>query len=479
MGITAVKQSSTTMSTSQVALLSANRPALLGLGIENRAVGDFLHAHRVPFAVCDRSPALRESLEARWPDHVNAWRLGPDYLESLEDFDLLCRTPGLPYLHPALTRARQRGVACTSQTRLFLERCPAPVVGITGTKGKGTTATLTAAMLAPSDGAGGSVFLGGNIGRPPLSFLEGLQASDRVVLELSSFQTQDIETSPQVAVLLSITQDHLDHHADRHEYVEAKSALCRHQLSGDRLVFNADCPTATALARRSRAQLWPYGNGRPDRPGAWIDDGTLWLHRPDDQALALCTLDQIPLPGRHNAENAAAACAAAAACGQDTDRIVRALLGAQPLPHRLQPVAERAGVRYINDSLATTPDAAAAALDSFTAPVLLIAGGSSKGADFTVLARRAAERPPKAVFLIGSEAPRLQRAFEAAGYPVERLHRCSTLDEAVAAAADSARSGDVVLLSPACASFDMFAGYRERGERFTALAATAPAYQDR
>jgi UDP-N-acetylmuramoylalanine--D-glutamate ligase len=467
--------------------LKNRRLALLGLGLENRAVGDFLHAQSIPFSICDskaeydkkgNDKAINDKVvndkadnnkvpwEQRWPGSIVGWRLGPDYLDGLADFDLVCRTPGLPYLHPALVQARQSGVACTSQTHLFLERCPAPTVGVTGTKGKGTTATLLAAMLATSSAR---VHLGGNIGTPPLSFLDQIDAQDRVVLELSSFQLQDLELSPKVAILLSITQDHLDHHANREEYVKAKSSLCLYQRPEDHLVFNADCPTASTLAQKSPAHLWPYGNGTPTKTGAWLSDDTLWLCRPNNKAESVCRLDQIPLPGRHNAENAAAACAAAAACGSATSQIRQALSQARPLAHRLETVATYDGIRYINDSLATTPDAAAAAIAAFEAPTLLIAGGSSKGADFSDLAQRAAAIPLKGIFLIGQEAIRLQAALQAATYPADRLHRCTNLAEALRQAQQKAQAGDVVLLSPACASFDMFSGYRQRGESFQAL----------
>ena len=219
--------------------LHQRRIALLGLGVENRALARFLHARQISFSVCDaRAPATPV-------EGVQQWRIGDRYLDDLTDFDLLFRTPGLPTLDPRLREARRCGVEVSSQTRLFLQLCPAPVLGITGTKGKGTTTSLLHALLETDPAA--RVFSGGNIGQPPLEFVDELQATDRVVLELSSFQLQDLDQSPHIAEVLSVTEDHLDYHADRAEYVAAKKPICRYQKSSDILVVNQDCPTARDL----------------------------------------------------------------------------------------------------------------------------------------------------------------------------------------------------------------------------------------
>ena len=237
------------------AALHQRRIALLGLGVENRALARFLHARQIPFAVCDaRDPATPV-------EGVQQWRIGDHYLDDLTDFDLLFRTPGLPTLDPRLCAARRCGVEISSQTRLFLQLCPAPVLGITGTKGKGTTTALMHALLATDPSA--RVFSGGNIGRPPLEFIDELQATDRVVLELSSFQLQDLDQSPHIAVVLSVTEDHLDYHADRAEYVAAKKSICRYQTPGDILIVNRDCPMARTFADESPATLWAFSTTGP------------------------------------------------------------------------------------------------------------------------------------------------------------------------------------------------------------------------
>ena len=445
------------------AALHQRRIALLGLGVENRALAHFLHARQIPFSVCDaRDPATPV-------EGVQQWRIGERYLDNLTDFDLLFRTPGLPTLDPRLCAARRCGVEVSSQTRLFLQLCPAPVLGITGTKGKGTTTALLHALLATDSTA--RVFSGGNIGRPPLEFIDELQPTDRVVLELSSFQLQDLDQSPHIAVVLSITEDHLDYHADRAEYVAAKKPVCRYQTSGDILIVNRDCPTARTFAEESPAVHWAFSTTAPSIPGAWIADGQLWACCPRAQPIAICPVADLPLRGQHNWSNAAAAVGGALAFGAPATHFAEAIRSFEGLPHRLEYVAERDGVTYYNDSLATTVDATCAALRAFDAPLLLIAGGAAKGADFSALGTAIATGHVRAVLLIGQEAPRIAAAVQRAGSG-EIVHYCRDLPQALDAARRLAQPSDVVLLSPACASFDQFASYAERGDLFKRLVRT-------
>ncbi len=455
-----LKKSPSPRASSAVQPLHQRRIALLGLGVENRALARFLHAHQISFSVCDvRAPATPV-------EGVQQWRVGEHYLDDLTDFDLLFRTPGLPALHPRLQAARGCGVEVSSQTRLFLQLCPAPVLGVTGTKGKGTTTALLHALLATDPAI--RVFSGGNIGRPPLDFLDEVQPTDRVVLELSSFQLQDLDQSPYIAVVLSIAEDHLDYHADLAEYVAAKKPVCRYQTPGDILIVQRDCPTARAFAAESSAALWGFSPTAPSAPGAWIANDQLWAARPGAQPSALCPVADLPLRGQHNWTNAAAAVAGALAFGASPTRFAEALRAFTSLPHRLEYVAECAGVTYYNDSLATTVDAACAALRAFDAPLLLIAGGATKGADFSALGTAIAAGRVRAALLIGQEAPRIAAAIQRAGAG-EIAHFCRDLSQALALARRWARTGDVVLLSPACASFDQFASYAERGDLFKRL----------
>ena len=456
----ALKKSSGPKESSATQHLHQRRIALLGLGVENRALARFLHARQIPFAVCDAcDPATPV-------EGVQQWRIGERYLDDLTDFDLLFRTPGLPTLDPRLCAARRCGVEVSSQTRLFLQLCPAPVLGVTGTKGKGTTTALLHALLATDPAA--RVFSGGNIGRPPLEFMDELQETDRVVLELSSFQLQDLDQSPHIAVVLSVTEDHLDYHADRAEYVDAKKPVCRYQTHGDILIVNRDCPTARTFADESLAALWTFSTTAPSIPGAWIAAGQLWACCPGAQPIAVCSVACLPLRGQHNWSNVAAAVVGALAFGAPATHFAEVLRTFEGLPHRLEYVAERDGVTYYNDSLATTVDAACAAIRAFDAPLLLIAGGASKGADFSALGTAIAAGHIRAVLLIGQEAPRIAAAVQQAGAGGV-VRYCRDLPQALDTARHLAQTGDVVLLSPACASFDQFASYAERGDLFKRL----------
>ena len=298
--------------------------------------------------------------------------------------------------------------------------------------------------------------------------MDELQPTDRVVLELSSFQLQDLDQSPHIAVVLSVTEDHLDYHADRAEYVAAKKSICRYQTSDDILVVNRDCPTARTFADESPATLWTFSTTALSVPGAWVADGQLWACCSGTQPIAICPVEDIPLRGRHNWSNVAAAVASALAFGAPATHFAEAIRSFASLPHRLEYVAERDGVTYYNDSLATTVDAACAALRAFDEPLLLIAGGAAKGADFSALGTAIAEANVRAALLIGQEAPRIAAAVQRAGSG-EIVQCCRDLPQALDAARRLAQTGDVVLLSPACASFDQFSSYAERGDLFKRL----------
>jgi len=450
--------------------LEGRRILLLGMGVENRAVAQYLAGLGLRFAAADAASALPEPAPSPWRDAVEAWHLGPGYLEAAADYDLVFRTPGLHPGHPALARAREGGAEVVSQTRLFLERCPATVVGITGTKGKGTTARLLECMLQAADR--GPVWVGGNIGTPPLSFLDRLGGGDTVVLELSSFQLQDLDRSPQVAVILSVTADHLDWHASVAEYAEAKGALCRYQGPGDAVVADAGCAASVRLARCSSGRQFRFGgsaqvSGEVSGVVLVEGDSAVW-QAPGEAPQALLRAGDVRAPGRHNLLNAAAAAAAALALETPVAAIRAGARRFEPLPHRLELVGSWGGVTYCNDSLATNPDATRAALAAFEEPVVLIAGGSSKGADFAPLAAAISRRQVRAVVPMGDEAVPLARALANAGFAGTVAPQVPSMAAAVRAARRLARAGDVVLLSPACASFGLFRDYAERGEAFAA-----------
>ncbi|MBT3344087.1 MAG: UDP-N-acetylmuramoyl-L-alanine--D-glutamate ligase [Gemmatimonadetes bacterium] len=441
--------------------LPQGRLALLGLGVENRALAAWLARHGERFWVCDANPDLDTS-HAEWISSVEGWRLGSDYLDSLHDFDVLFRSPGIHALHPRLCAAREAGVLVHSQTQLFLERCTAFVVGVTGTKGKGTTSSLLASMLAA---AGRTHRLAGNIGTPPISFVDDLSADEIIVLELSSFQLQDLTCSPSAAILLPVGTDHLDVHVDRHEYIEAKAAICSHQEKTDWVVSSASCETTQALAGRSSGHHYQFTETCDlSVDGVFVVDRQICWRTAGQQSSIVAT-DVVPLKGLHNLANACAAVAAAKILGLDASQIEAGLRTFEPLPHRLEEVGTIGGVLFVNDSLGTTPVAAAAAIQTYAdrGPVV-IAGGASKGADFEIVGQALAQKA-RALILLGEEGPKIAAAAERAGY-AGAVVRAANMQLAVSVAGSLAEEGGVVLLAPACASFGMFRDYAQRGEAF-------------
>ncbi|MDP8932076.1 MAG: UDP-N-acetylmuramoyl-L-alanine--D-glutamate ligase [Actinomycetota bacterium] len=409
-----------------------------------------MHVAVVGFGVEGRS-AVRywETLGAQVT--VRDGKDGPGYLQGLDGFDLVVRSPGV---HPRLLTAAP---AVTTPTRQFFERCPARVVGVTGTKGKGTTAALVAAIL---QAAGQPVLLGGNIGVPALDLLGEVTAEHLVVLELSSFQLIDLDHSPDVAACLAVTSDHLNWHSDLDEYRRAKGSIFRHQTPWDRAAFHAADPWASRLADASPARRVPFCH----RQGPHVDDHG-WIRT---GAGRLMPADSLGLIGGHNLTNACAAVAATfELVGRDHELIREVLHDFTGLPHRLQPVCEVAGVLYVDDSCATNPEATVAALRAFTQPKVVILGGVNKDADYDDLAMEVTRAGVRRTILVGEEARRLQAALERVGFQAYEPG-ASTMFEAVRQAARASLPGDVVLLSPGCASYDMFTSYHERGAQFQA-----------
>ncbi|NKB67100.1 MAG: UDP-N-acetylmuramoyl-L-alanine--D-glutamate ligase [Candidatus Latescibacteria bacterium] len=440
---------------------------LAGLGLENKALALYLSQRDIRFSVADSQVLSQTAYDAlSWHPQVHRWHLGPDYLNHLSQYDLIVRTPGLPVLHPHLQAAQTRGSQLTSQTQIFWDLCPAPIVGVTGTNGKGTTSSLLAHLL--QTGPYRRVFLGGNIGVPPIGFAHQLEDTDLVILELSSFQLQDLDRSPQLALALPVGTDHLDYHRDRAEYVEAKTTIWRRQNPADQLVLAADCPTVSTWTA-GRAQAYFFSANTPLEQGAWLTPDQLLLRLGQSPPQRIGQRADIPLRGPHNHTNAAAAALAAALVGASTAQISAALPTFQGLPHRLERVGQYRSVAYYNDSLATSPEAACAALSSFTEPLVLIAGGASKGADFTAMGQAIAKGGVRVLLLLGEEGPRIAEAAKKAGADLEYITTCRDMAQAVAQARQQAQPGEVVLLAPACASFGLFTDYKDRGDQFKQL----------
>jgi len=436
--------------------------AILGFGIEGQSVADYLISKADNIVVLDEKnpsdfdPEVLKSYESRGI----AFSFGK--IADLKDFDIVFRSPGINPASKHILDAKHKGVEISSSTKLFFDFCPAEIIGVTGTKGKGTTSTLIYEMLKEG---GEDAYLGGNIGTPPLSFLENLDKESKVVLELSSFQLIDLEKNPHTAVMLMTTSEHLDYHKDVYEYIEAKRNIFRHQKASDFAVVNQDYPASNESDIETEAKVYKVSReNKVSSEGCFVIKDSLVLKINDTEKIII-KIDEVALPGKHNLENAAAAVMAAVLAGVDLPTIKHVLKTFKGLPHRIEYVATVRGVRYYDDSFSTTPETAIAAIDSFSEPKILILGGSSKNSDFTELGEVVSNSESiKAIIGIGDEWKRIKEKIN--GERIEIIEDCNDMEEVVKEVSKIAEIGDVVLLSPACASFGMFENYKDRGEQF-------------
>ncbi len=438
----------------------------MGLGIEGVDLVRFLMAQGAAVTVSDvktedrLAPRLRqlEGLPVRLS-------LGANAVADVAGADVVFVSQGVPLSIPALAAAREKGIPLSSMTRLFLELCPGPVVGITGSSGKTTTVSLVGAMF---EAAGRPHVVGGNIGVGLLSLLEEITAETWVVLEMSHTQLELTERSPHIACVLNVTPNHLDRYSWP-DYVALKRNLIRYQGPGDWTVLSYDNAETRAMASEAAGDVAFFsGRGPVPGDGAFLRDGVIVLRRQGRETPVLPAAD-IPLRGDHNIENVAAATAVAALCCIEPDAIASAVRSFRPAPHRLELVERVDGVAYYNDSIATTPGRALAGLRSFAEPVVLLLGGREKHLPLAELATEACRRC-RAAILFGEAGPLLEEALRAGsgaegGCDVP-IRRVETLAEAVRAAREEAQPGDVVLLSPACTSFDAYENFEERGDDF-------------
>ena len=432
---------------------------VLGLGVSNRPLVRLLLEFGCRVTGCDKTP--REKLDAEVLELERlgcALRLGDTYLDNLTA-DVVFRTPGMHPDTPALAALRQQGAEVTSEMDVFFHLCPCKIIGVTGSEGKTTTTTLIAKML---EAAGKRVWLGGNIGTPLLPLCRQMQKTDFAVVELSSFQLMDMRRSADIAVVTNLSPNHLDVHKDMEEYTLAKQNIFRMQDGSGHLILNADNPITAAFRGNGRTEFFSRQNSAN---GAWVQDGVLYCH-----GRAVLDTGSILLPGVHNIENyMAAILAVQGLVDDDTIRHVAETFGG--VEHRIELVRVKDGVRYYNDSIASSPSRTIAGLHSFTEKVLLIAGGYDKHIPYDVLGPEICAHV-KALFLNGATASQIRAAVETspdyrAGYP--EIVDCSDFTAAVKAAADAAKPGDIVLMSPACASFDQFKNFMIRGDYFKKL----------
>jgi UDP-N-acetylmuramoylalanine--D-glutamate ligase len=414
--------------------------AILGFGREGQATFEFFRRNGVPVtAVLDRAESLNSEARSILDDVPYVG--GEGYMDNLTEYDFIFRSPGVPRMHPKLMALPDQG-AIYSHVKLFFDLCPCPIIAVTGTKGKTTTTSLIYEIIKS---AGKIACLGGNIGLPPLEFLDKLTPESVAVLELSSFQTMDLHKSPHIGVILTVTSDHLDDgsfrpssHSTQEEYMQAKAQLIANQGPGDFAVLHPGLGDVFTGAGQGKKVFY-------------------------DAAAAEAF--ETKLLGRHNLENIAAAASACSLFGVGDEVIRTAVANFSGVPQRLQVVAEKNGIKYVNDSASTNPDSTSAAIDAFDSGVILILGGSDKGLDYSDFGRKVIASPQiKALVVIGQVSPKILAAVN--GFKGKVLTGAKDMGEIMEQANSLTSPGDTVLLSPAAASFDMFQNSKDRGYKF-------------
>lgn len=440
--------------------LRGKKILVMGLGVSNRPLVRMLLAYGCDVTGCDKTPREQFDDELRELAAFGCkMKVGEGYLEDLSA-DIVFRTPGMHPNIPALVALREKGAEVTSEMEVFFELCPCTILAVTGSDGKTTTTTLISEMLKAS---GKTVWLGGNIGTPLLPLIDQIQKDDYAVVELSSFQLMDMQRSPHVAVVTNLAPNHLDVHKDMEEYIQAKVNLFRYQGKDDILIVNADNDITAAFTGNGDTRYFSYSS--KVKSGTYLDGDMICRN-----GTPVLNKKEIVIPGEHNVENYMTAILAVDGLVEDeTIRQVARTFGG--VEHRIEFVREKDGVRFYNDSIASSPTRTIAGLKSFPQKVILLAGGYDKKIPYDVLGPHIVEHV-KAVYLCGATADKIRAAVEnAPGYApgCPELIDCADLKDATLKAAADAKAGDVVLMSPASASFDQFKNFEVRGNYFKAL----------
>ncbi|MEK7571485.1 MAG: UDP-N-acetylmuramoyl-L-alanine--D-glutamate ligase [Patescibacteria group bacterium] len=412
---------------------------IIGYGVEGKATHAFLKKH-FPEAIIDVVDASD----------------GEDYLEDQQDYELAIKSPGV---RPELVT-----IPYTTATNIFFANAKGKTIGVTGTKGKSTTATLIYEMLKKDKK---EVYLGGNIGKPAIEVLDTLTDHSWTVLELSSFQLQDIKYSPHIAVMLMLTSEHLDYHPNVESYIEAKRNLLRFQKQTDFAVLNRDYPVTNESDLYTDAQLFYVSRERETNNACYTLSGAIYVKKNETEDEIIATKD-VALPGAHNLENVCAAIMAARLAEVSTKYIIEVLKTFYGLPHRLEYVGEKQGIRFYNDSLATVPEATIGALDAFAGEVeTLIAGGHDRGVDYNELGQYLVTSGVRTTILFPTTGEKIWEAIVTAGgeKKIKKLD-VHSMHEAIVYALDETNSGKICLLSPAAPSFGVFKNYKDRGDQF-------------
>lgn len=448
-----------------LASLKGKSAAVLGIGVSNTPLIKILLRAGVKVTACDKSDRSKLGEVADELESLGAQLcLGDGYLDCLPGHSVIFRTPGLRPDLPQITAAVAQGAVLTSEMEAFFRVCPCPIIAVTGSDGKTTTTTIISKLL---QAAGYNTYLGGNIGKPLLGDVIGMEPEDIAVVELSSFQLMTMAQSPHIAVVTNLSPNHLDMHSSMGEYVSAKENIFLHQSQGDKLILNWDNEITRAFAARAKGTITGFSRRETLEPGVCMTQEAIWVNSADGVRREVLPLSEILLPGVHNVENYMAAIAAVD--GLVPDRVIRTF--AQTfggVEHRIEFIRELNGAKYYNDSIASSPSRTMAGLRSFSKKVILIAGGYDKHIPFEPLAPEVVGRV-KVLILTGDTAESIRAAVMAdPGYAMAtpEIVMADSFEQAVHAAHSLAGAGDVVLLSPACASFDHFKNFAQRGDTF-------------
>jgi UDP-N-acetylmuramoylalanine--D-glutamate ligase len=454
-------------------MLTDKQVLILGLARQGTALARFLAERGAEVTVSDlKDQEVLADQMAELADLPIQYALGEHPISLLEGIDLLCISGGVPLDIPIIEEARERGIPLSNDAQIFMERCPAPIIGITGSAGKTTTTALVGEMCRA---AGLRTWVGGNIGNPLICDLEEIKPNDWVVMELSSFQLEIMTLSPQIAAVLNITPNHLDRHGTMEDYIAAKRNILSHQTAEDLALLGYDDANARALALETAAELLFFSNGAEVERGAFKTNGELTL-RMGEADQTICKAAEIKLLGDHNLLNVLAACALAGQAGAPIEAMREVITSFTGVEHRMELTREWKGTRWYNDSIATAPERSLAALRSFNSPIILLAGGRDKKLPWGEFADEVVKRVRR-IITFGEAGPMIahtveQRSREVGhqnGAALESITRVSTMEEAVSVAAGAARQGDVVLLSPGGTSYDAFQDFAERGDVFKKL----------
>ncbi|MBO6233671.1 MAG: UDP-N-acetylmuramoyl-L-alanine--D-glutamate ligase [Clostridia bacterium] len=442
--------------------------AVIGLGVSNLPLLDYLHEQKAKVTVFDQRNIddISKDVMDKITEYAFEFSLGDDYLSNLKGFDLIFRSPSCLPTVPELAEEANRGAIVTTEIEMLIEMCPAKVIGVTGSDGKTTTTSLIYSILQK---AGYNAWLGGNIGTPLFTKLPEMKEDDIVVLELSSFQLMGMKTSPSIAVITNITPNHLNVHKDYEEYIDAKKNIFKYQDENGIVILNYDNEITRECAKEAVGKV-EFFSSKEKLDDGYIVDEKVIKKCEDKVRKHILNTDEVKLRGTHNFENIATALAATEDL-VDIDTAIEAVKEFTSVEHRLELVREIDGVKWYNDSVSSSPTRTIAGLYSYDEDIVLIAGGYDKNLDYTPIAKPIVEKV-KTLILLGQTSGKI---FDAVKQELELqgkelpIYLCNTLEETIDIAKKQSKSGDVVLFSPASASFDMFKNFADRGNKFKKL----------